>query len=68
MAENKLELLTYQISELIKTQDEICIDLKTLVEKMDKRIVTVETKVAWIYGLLAGLGVVSIANLIKLFI
>lgn len=68
MAESEIKLLSYQITELIKKQDTICIDLKNLVEKMDKRISTVESRVAWIYGLLAGLGVVSITTLVKLFL
>ena len=68
MAESEIKLLTYQIQDLIKKQDVISIDIKDLVEKMDKRISTVESRVAWIYGLLAGLGVVSITTLIKLFL
>jgi len=68
LAESEIKLLSYQITELIKKQDTICIDLKNLVEKMDKRISTVESRVAWIYGLLAGLGVVSITTLVKLFL
>jgi len=68
LAESEIKLLTYQIQDLIKKQDVISIDIKDLVEKMDKRISTVESRVAWIYGLLAGLGVVSITTLIKLFL
>jgi hypothetical protein len=53
---------------LIKKYDEICCDFEKLVDTMNKRLNTAENRLAWIYGLLAGLGVVSIANLIKLFL
>jgi hypothetical protein len=61
-------LLAYQIQALIKKQDEICANLQAIFDKFDGRVTTVENKVSWIYGLLAGLGVVSIATLIKTFL
>ncbi len=68
MADSEIKLLTYQIQELAKKQDEFGADLKSLITTTSKRISTIETRVAWIYGLLAGLGVVSLTTLIKLFL
>ena len=67
MTKGEENILAFQIQELIKKQDQICADLKALFEKMEGRITHVENKVSWICGLLAGLGVVSVATLIKTF-
>lgn len=68
MAESEIKLLAYQIQELVKKQDSLCNELNELFDKMDKRVGKVEMRIAWIYGLLAGLGVVSISSLIKMFL
>jgi len=68
LPESEIKLLAYQVEQLVKKHDIVCSDLKELFEKVDKRVVQVETRVAWIYGLLAGLGVVSITTLIKIFL
>jgi len=68
LPESEIKLLTYQVEQLVKKHDIVCNDLKELFEKMDKRVVQIETRVAWVYGLLAGLGVVSVATLIKMFL
>ena len=68
MIKSEETLLAYQIKELIKKQDEICSNLQAIFDKLDNRVTTVEKQVSWIYGLLAGLGVVSIATLIKTFL
>lgn len=62
-----LDLLAYKLDQVIEKQDSTCDEIKELYANIDERISSLEKHIAWGKGLFAGIGIVTITTLIKLF-
>jgi len=61
------KLLAYKIDQVIEQQEKLCDEFKDVVRSYGERISVIENRLSWGKGLLAGIGLVSVATLIKLF-
>jgi len=62
-----LELIDFKISQLIEQHEKSCKRMEEIFADYERRISCLEKKWSWGKGLLAGMGVVTISTLIKLF-
>jgi len=62
-----LELIDFKISQLIEQYEKNCEKMEKMFADYENRISCLEKKWSWGKGLLAGMGVVTISTLIKLF-
>jgi len=67
MASVNLDVLNYKLDSIIDQFKKNCEEMKQIFTEHERRISCLEKKWSWGKGLLAGMGVVTISTLIKLF-
>ena len=67
MASVNLDVLNYKLDSIIEQFEKNCRKMEEIYSEHERRIACLEKKWSWGKGLLAGMGVVTFATLIKLF-
>ena len=64
---SNIELIAYKLDQLIEQHEKSCKRMEEIFADYERRISCLEKKWSWGKGLLAGMGVVTISTLIKIF-